>query len=660
MLIHVHGETPEQARFRTGLTGPKERDAILADYEAMKEKAPFTPWQVSASEALRDGDAVSAIEAWRLRGRFHLCHDEEKTLTRLVEDWARHVRAEPDTSTVVLARTRAETRALSWLMRERVLAQNPEAKRAVIEVSRDLDGRVTEPLEIAVGDRFRIGATQWEKQLFNGTVVTVEDLEVQPERVRRRGTRKGDESEAQRHARDSRPQEPSVLITARTDDGRRVKFRHDEIRDWHDNIRLDYGYAMTIASAQGLTVDRAFLLADDRPARETIYPAATRHREGLDVYVNRAALAFDIADRRPEEQAERPVTDSDIREHLAERWSRSQPKEAALDYVSDSAWRERQEDPRHRGRGPGEGREEAAEAYAAANDNTLVRIAQEIRHSVNGWRHGAAVDGFAAERSEVLAAWDGLRARSRAEGEAVALTPAFRETLDRHAALLKRASPFRTRPQTYERLLDERAGIGKQDLDEFEALHARAGKFRRVVALKTAHALREEVRKQDEGREQATRSDEPVVVKTRVSTAAAAPVTGPDTPIQALPDPAEAARQAAREAYQDLNRDWDRHLVRADRAGIHAIYVDGCERFRARMEALAVNPDLAPALHGKVSRVLAVIDEALDGAAPRGRGLLRGRRGQDRLSRGRPGDGGCRAPQRGRRPSWLRQVARGD
>ena len=94
-------------------------------------------------------------------------------------------------------------------------------------------------------------------------------------------------------------------------------------------------------------MDRAFLLADDRPARETIYPAATRHREGLDIYVNRAPLAFDIADRRPEDQAERPVTDSDIRAHLAERWSRSQPKEAALDYVSDGAWRERQDDPRH-------------------------------------------------------------------------------------------------------------------------------------------------------------------------------------------------------------------------------------------------------------------------------------------------------------------------
>ena len=43
VLIHVHKETPEQARFRAGLTNPKERDAILADYEAMERKPLFTP-----------------------------------------------------------------------------------------------------------------------------------------------------------------------------------------------------------------------------------------------------------------------------------------------------------------------------------------------------------------------------------------------------------------------------------------------------------------------------------------------------------------------------------------------------------------------------------------------------------------------------------------
>ena len=52
-------------------------------------------------------------------------------------------------------------------------------------VSRGMeDERATSPLEIARGDRLRIGATHWEKQLFNGTVVTVEDFKVEKRRGR--------------------------------------------------------------------------------------------------------------------------------------------------------------------------------------------------------------------------------------------------------------------------------------------------------------------------------------------------------------------------------------------------------------------------------------------------------------------------------------------
>ena len=552
VLVHVHEETPEAARFQSGLTGPKERDAILAAYEGMADKPSFTPWQVSASEALRDGDAAAAIEAWRVRGRLHLCHDEEKTLTRLVEDWERHGRAEPDRSTIVLARTRAEARALSYLMRERVLGGRTDIKRAVIEVSRDVDGRVTEPLEIAVGDRLRIGATQWEKQLFNGTVITVEDLEV--------GRKKRSRTEAEANAADTRPEKPSVLITARTDDGHRVKFRHDEIRDYKDNIRLDYGYALTIASAQGLTVDRAFLLADARPARETIYPAATRHREALDIYVNRAPLVFDITERRPEDQADKPVMDTDIRAHLAERWSRSQPKEAALDYIADGAWRDPREDVR-RDRAAGEARPETGETRPPSNDNALIRIAGEIRHAALGWRHGPAVDAFAAERGEVLTAWEELRMRTRAEGDAVALSPAFRETLDRHAVLLKQAAPFRARPRTFDRLLSERAGIGRQDLDAFEALHARAGTYWRSTALKAAQARRIEERLDHE------RTAEPVAF--------------------------EAATPDWRALYDALQRDWNELVDRATQPDLPLLLVEGYDDLIGRVRALAEHPEVA-------------------------------------------------------------------
>ena len=602
VLVHVHKETPEHAQFRAGLTNPHERAAIMAEYEAMERKPMFTPWQVTVSEALRDGEAEKAIEAWHLRNRLHLCHDEEKTLTRLVDDWERHVRAQPDTSTVVLARTKAEGRALSWLMRQRVLAQTPDAKRAVIEVSRDLDGRVTEPLEIAVGDRIRIGATQWEKQLFNGTVVTVENLEVRPAEaaaVSRKARNRDAAGRGSEVGTDRSKSEFSVHITARTDDGRRVTFRHDEIRDWHDNIRLDYGYAMTIASAQGLTVDRAFLLVDDRPARETIYPAATRHREALDIYVNRSPLAFDIAEHRPEDQADMPVLDSDVRAYLAERWSRSQPKQAALDYISEGAWRDAREEAPRRGRGAGEAHRDAAEAREAANDNALVRIAQEIRHAVNGWRHGAAVDAFAAQRMEVLAAWDELRQRTRDEGDAVALSPAFRETLQRHGALMKRAASFTARPRTFERLLSERAGIGRGDLEELRELHTRAGKYLRSASAKTTSAARQ--------------AAQPEQARTE-TVAMDAPVYTPEPPVDehaqvqpsepVAPDRRHDTEPAWEALYDRLERDWNDFVASTNRAGLPLPLVRGYDELIGRVQDLAEHPRLPSTEHQELTGLL--------------------------------------------------------
>ena len=486
ILTHVQGETPETARLLANSMAEERRTRILTYYENMKGILEYTPWQVAASEALRDGDAASAIAALHLRGRLHIGYDEEKTLTGLVDDWDRYQRANPNKSSVVLARTRAEARALSHLMRERRFAaltdgeqadrdrthaDRADADRVTVIVSRGAeDERAASPLEIAPGDRLRIGATHWKKQLFNGTVVTVEDFKVE---------------------RGEAGTEPSVLISARTEDGREVRFHHDEIRDWYGNIRLDHGYAMTITSAQGLTADRTFLLADARPSRETIYPAATRHRERLDIYVNRAPLALDIADRRADNDREISVRDTEIRAHLAERWSRSQPKEAALDYIADGVWEDRREWVREdRNRFPGEVQGE--DIRAAANDNALARIARDVRRTAFGWRHAQTVAAFADGREQVLAAYDDLRERTRSQGDAVALSGTFQDTLTRHAVLLKQAETFRARPDDFASLLAQRGGIARRDLDAFEVLHARARRHKRAATMRHVHRIKRE------------------------------------------------------------------------------------------------------------------------------------------------------------------------
>ena len=595
ILVHVHGETPETARFRAELMEEQERDRILGDYETMNEKPRFTPWQVAASEALRDGDAASAITAHQTRGRFHIRYDEEKTLTGLVDDWDRYQRENPDKSSVVLARTRAEVRALSHLMRERRFAvltdgERAGADRVTVMVSRGTeDDRATSPLEIARGDRLRIGATHWEKQLFNGTVVTVDDFKVQ---------------------RGEAGTEPSVLISARTEDGRAVSFHHVEIRDWYGNIRLDHGYALTITSAQGLTVDRTFLLADARPARETIYPAATRHREGLDIYVNRAPLALDIADRRADNDREVAVTDTEIRSYLAERWSRSQPKEAALDYMADGVWEDRRENiGKDRSRSAGEIQGEAGDIRAPANDNTLARIARDIWRTAFGWRHAQAVSAFADGREEILTAYDDLRERTRTHGDSVALGGAFRETLTRHAVLLKQAAAFRARPDDFASLLAQRGGIGRKDLDAFEDLHTRARRHQRAATMRYVHRIKREAEQQGvepEMRQGETASVSPAehIQPIRPRHDSTQSQVHPATPNTLPVRDVEHVKPYWYAPYMALRQDWNAFIEGVRQAGILSFYAKGYADMIPRIQALAENPDVPAVTRQPMMQVL--------------------------------------------------------
>ena len=613
ILTHVQGETPETARLLANSMAEERRTRILTYYENMKGKLVFTPWQVAASEALRDGDAASAIAALHLRGRFHIGYDEEKTLTGLVDDWDRYQRANPDKSSVVLARTRAEVRALSHLMRERRFAALPDSERTDVDrvtviVSRGTeDERTASPLEIARGDRLRIGATHWEKQLFNGTVVTVEDFKVE---------------------RSEADTAPSVLISARTEDGREVRFRHDEIRDWYGNIRLDHGYAMTITSAQGLTVDRTFLLADTRPSRETIYPAATRHRERLDIYVNRAPLALDIANRRADNDQEVAVTDIEIRAYLAERWSRSQPKEAALDYMADGVWQDHREGVREdRNRSHGEAQGE--DIRAAANDNALARIARDVRRTAFGWRHAQTVAAFADGHRQVLVAYDDFRERTRIEGDTVALSGAFQETLTRHAVLLKQAGTFRARPGDFASLLSERGGIARKDLDAFEDLHARARRHRRAAMMRHVHRIKREAEQEAQHPKPELRQGELALEGGRAEAPRRADTVTRDTTGMQAPDrdaaetrhidtvpPAEAedypwalAAVAQEDVppprldqdpprpdwyapYEALQRDWSQLIERVQQTGEPLFYAERYADMIPRIQALAENPDI--------------------------------------------------------------------
>ena len=228
---------------------------------------------------------------------------------------------------------------------------------------------------------------------------------------------------------------------------------------------------------------------------------------------------------------------------------------------------------------PGDGLDEHAEARATANDNAIVRIAHEIRHAVNGWRHGAMVDAFTAERAEVLAAWDELRARTHEEGEAVALSPTFRETLDRHAVLLKQAASFRARPEALASLLAERGGIGREELQEFKALHDHAHRYRRAALMRHVHRTKRELQRQ--GLEPEARQAELALEGGRARTRTTA-----------AREDAAPPRPDWRVLYDALQRDWNALVARAEEPDLPLPLMDGYDALIPRLHALAAHPEL--------------------------------------------------------------------
>jgi hypothetical protein len=225
-------------------------------------------WQRDATRHLATGRTGHGLQAYRSRGMVHEAQTREQARGDLINRWDRERQASPDKSRIILTHTNDEVRALNKAARERLRAAGDLGDDVRLTVERGAR-------HFASGDRVMFLQNERGLGVKNGTLGTIEQVSAQS-------------------------------MTVQTDDGRSVRF------DLKDYNRIDHGYAATIHKAQGMTVDRAHVLATPGMDAHGSYVALSRHRDGVDLHYGRDDFAN--------------------QDRLTRTLSRDRAKDMALDY----------------------------------------------------------------------------------------------------------------------------------------------------------------------------------------------------------------------------------------------------------------------------------------------------------------------------------------
>ena len=193
-------------------------------------------WQQDATRHLATGRTGLAIQAYGERGMVHAAETREAARGELIERWDRDRQASPGDTRIILTHTNDEVRELNDAARGRLRDAGELGMDVSINAERG-------ERQFASGDRIMFLRNERGLGVKNGTLGTVE--QVTPQRM-----------------------------AVRTDDGRSVAF------DTKDYAHIDHGYAATIHKAQGMTVDRAHVLATPGMDSHGAYVAMSRHRDG--------------------------------------------------------------------------------------------------------------------------------------------------------------------------------------------------------------------------------------------------------------------------------------------------------------------------------------------------------------------------------------------
>ena len=241
-----------------------------------------------AAKRIREGEGREALALYQSSERVTVAPNAEERREAMVRDW--HKSFERGEDAVMVAKQNAEVRKLNEIARE-VRRQAGQLGRQEIEV-----GEAT----FAAGDLVITRVNDRAAEVFNRERWRIAEVDAAERRMTLEGI---DQAKAV---------EVGAAYLARTSP-------HSEAP------ALEHSYAVTAYSAQGTTVDRAFIAADPSMDKQEMYVAASRSREETFIYATP-----EIQTHREEIAPESPHLRDGI-PHIAEAAERDRAQLAAHD-----------------------------------------------------------------------------------------------------------------------------------------------------------------------------------------------------------------------------------------------------------------------------------------------------------------------------------------
>ena len=240
-------------------------------------------WHKEATRQLANAKTIDALHAYEEKGAITQVATRAAARAALAARWAQDTQAHPHQAHMMLAYTRADVRKLNELARGVRRERGELGRTEVIETER---GR----REFAVHDRIYFLHGERSLGVRNGTLGTVERISNGVFEIKLDSTKE------------------TIVVDSR--------FYRD----------LDHSYAGTIHKAQGVTVDRSYILATSHFDRHSTYVALSRHREA-------ATVVYATEDFGAPPWSNEPTTPETARQNFLNQMSRARLKELAHDYL---------------------------------------------------------------------------------------------------------------------------------------------------------------------------------------------------------------------------------------------------------------------------------------------------------------------------------------